>query len=92
MADESVLVSSVYSIPPPPPPLAMSFDEVKNLMKSPASLIGKETLRSSVVDECKNFLRLHCHRNPGSKELSWYYYNNDISACLQDGPTYVYQT
>lgn len=96
MADESskMEVGGVRVPPPPPqpppPPVAPS-QERRNLMKLPASLIGKDketTLKKSALNVCKDFVCFRCHRSMYQERLvSWLYHNNDVDSCLQDGPT-----
>ena len=85
MADKNEHLSDVpLAVPPPAPPL-VPFRVRKDLMKCPASLIGREEAfakKGSVLDECKNVI-VSRHLT----EHSWFYYNNEVDACLQDGPT-----
>lgn len=90
MADESVKVVDV-PVPLPPPPLpTVLFKERRNLMKSPASLIGKENgtnVTRSALDLCRSFVCSHAERTPEARKLTWFCCNNDVEAFLQDGPT-----
>ena len=77
--------------PPPPPTLRNEtpLNQGKNLMKSAASLIGKEDDRIKkefAFTVCQNFLHRH---KVEDGNISWFYHNNDVEAFLQDGPTYV---
>lgn len=82
----------VISPPRPPSPPVVPFKQGINLMKSPASLIGEgkgTSMKKSALDLCKSFVSSRFRRTSNTIGLSWFYYNNDIEACLQDGPTYV---
>ncbi len=83
-------IADISGVPrAPPPPILKNkipLNQGKDLTKSAATLLGKgndKVARELALNVCQNFL----HRYKVEDNISWFYHNNDVEACLQDGPT-----